>query len=227
MVAADFVRVQSGPQVRQSGLRGEADAVRLDGDFLFFPKRSGCLFVRALAYAEFLVDLLRSAVVAKRPESATSGEFGKDLRLELVHLAAARRVQAEVDLAIGPDDGDVAFECLPGLELLEDIIGENQTAVGAIDDRLVPEISLAEGDEVDRLAWMKLVGCLVHVPGDARGGDQAPGLVIDHDVGDVMSADFHADFLFAERDHEILGETPVEKCPDARDGDAFESGKLA
>ncbi len=84
----------------------------LDGDSLLLPKRTSGLFEGTLAYAEFLMDFLGRAVVVERPEPATGREFSEDLRFEVVHFAAACGVEAEVDLAIWPDGGDVAFDGL-------------------------------------------------------------------------------------------------------------------
>ena len=193
----------------------------LDGDSLLLPKRTSGLFESAFAHAEFLMDFLCRAVVVERPKSATGLEFSEDLGFEVVHLAAACGVEAEVDLTIWPDGGDVAFDGLAGLEILEDIVGKNQAAVGVIDDRLVAEVRLAKNDEIHFLAEAERGWRSIHVPGDARRGDQASGLLVGHDVGDVMATDFHADFLLAKRDHEILREAPVEKCSDGGDGDAF------
>ena len=113
-------------------------------------------------------------------------------------------MQAEVDFSVRAKGGDVALECLAGLEVLEDFICKNQPAVSAVDDRFVAQIRFSENDEIDFLFEIEVGWCAVHVAGDACGGDEAPGVLVDEDVNDVVLADIHADFLLAKGDEEVL-----------------------
>ncbi len=136
-------------------------------------------------------------------------------------------MQAEVDFSIRADCGDIAFECLSGLEALEDFVGKNEAAVCAVDDRFVTQVGFPENDEINFLFQLEVRRCAVHVARDACGGNEPSSVLVDVDVDDVVFADVHADFLFTEGDEQILRQAPVKEGSDAGDGDAAEAGKLA
>ena len=181
----------------------------------------------ALADTQFVIDFRRRAVVADGPETAAGLEFGEDLGFEVIDLRAAGGVQADVDFPVRAEGGDVAFEGLAGLERLENLVGENQAAVGAVDDRLVAEVGFSKNDEIDFLFQTEIRGREVHVPRDPAGGDDTVGLLVEVDMDDVVFPHVHAEFLLAERDQQILGQAPVEERADTGDRHAFQAAELA
>ncbi len=104
-------------------VRGQADAAVFDGDVPLLQQGSEGLFEGALADAKFVVDLGSGAVVADGPVTAAGFELGEDAVFEVLNPGAAGRVQGEIDFAIVPNGGDVAFGFLARLERLENAFG--------------------------------------------------------------------------------------------------------
>ena len=82
------------------------------------------------------------------------------------------------------------------------------------------EVHLLAGDIGGRLG--------AQVASQPRAGNDAIALFIEADGHHDFLAGAHGLFLFAERQEQILGESPVQKCADARvHADDVEAGKLA
>jgi hypothetical protein len=133
----------------------------------------------AFGDAEFLVNFRGGAFVGERPEAAAGDELPHNLFFEIIDALAARWVEGEVDLAVVAEGGDVAGKFLAVGEFLEDLVGEEQAGVGAVDDGLVAHRGFPIDGEFHLLAVLEIGGCEIDVTGDAGGGDDAAAFLID------------------------------------------------
>ena len=140
----------------------------------------------------------------------------------------ALRVKAEIDLAVGSDVAHKALASLADCQGRGELAAVEKPEAGIVNDRVVTEGRFAGDEERDFVADLEGSRGVVEVALQARGGDDAFGLVVDKNTYDHGFADLHATVLFGVGKEQILSQAPVEKGPHTRvDFLHFQCGEVA
>ena len=144
------------------------------------------------------------------------------------HSFVSRRVEAQIDLPVGADGADEAFQRLAGLERGGKVVVVKQAPVRVFDDGVVAQGRPANDEEADLLPVVIRRRLPAEVTVQARGGHDSVCLLVQKDMDNHAMSNTGGRFLFAEGQQQILGQPPVQESANVRiDADDLQTGELA
>ena len=165
-------------------------------------------FVHFLRYLEAAFDVFCLALVTEVAYTAVVLQILEQDFCKVFSMPVSGRLQCTVYLSVTADSGDVTFESVAGMNVLENLVFIDKSCIPVVNDDLEAEVGLLPYQQVNFLSVLVTFRTFVEIMFHLCRGYKPVGLFVEMDVDDIAAAFLHSFLLFTERAEEIFRDAP-------------------